>query len=510
MAMQNNVEKILVGILVFGNLFSKADIALHQENARKFRQPLFGYLIQYHLLEPKLWSSLCNCYFQVQERDIALTEKFPYFPFLEILQDYFCLPLFFDEVECHLIVADPAIIEHAKKISLLINKKIVFNWVRYDFLLRYYCDYLNSRIYFDEKIEAKSLVSHILSDAIHRDASDIHIEPNLSFFRIRFRINGSLEEISKFPMTKLDGVVSCLKVIAELDIATKRTPQDGRFSFKTPLGFVKNCRISTCPVLYGEKLVIRLLNHELQKTSLEGLGLLETQASLIFESLHKPQGMILVTGPTGCGKTITLYTFLSIINGIFRNIVSLENPIEMEIQGVNQIQVNEKNGLTFSYLLRTILRQDPDIIMIGEIRDNETAAMAVRAAETGHLVLATLHTNGAVEALQRLRHMGIDTLSLATTLTLVIAQRLVRKCCDYCAGLSCVYCVRGFSGRQGIFELLPITKVIREAILSDANQYEIADLNRKKGNQTLTEIGMMLVASKVTTQAEINKMLVSM
>ena len=295
--------------------------------------------------------------------------------------------------------------------------------------------------------------------------------------------------------------------MANLDISEKRLPQDGRFTFKANGQKLFDCRISTCPTLFGEKLVVRILNAENFVLTIEQLGLGKKQQELFGKAIQSPQGMILVTGPTGSGKTITLYTALSILNAASKNISTAEDPVEINLYGVNQVEVNSKICLGFDKVLRAFLRQDPNVIMIGELRDLDTAKIAIQAAQTGHLVLSTLHTNSACESVTRLLSLGISSYDLATTITLIVAQRLVRKLCTRCNLIGCEHCKNGYKGRLGVFEVLPITKSISEMIMQNCSSIEIEKQARSEGMQTLREIALAYVSAGLTTLSEVNRVI---
>jgi type IV pilus assembly protein PilB len=322
-------------------------------------------------------------------------------------------------------------------------------------------------------------VDNILKHAIQQSASDIHIEPYEHNCRIRYRQDGLLRETAEIPTQLALRIITRLKVLAKLDISERRLPQDGRFQFQQ-----HDIRINICPTLFGEKIVLRLLNSSHLIHKISNLGLADSQLNLFLETISQPQGLILVTGPTGSGKTVTLYSALDYLNSEEKNISTVEDPIEIQLHGINQVNIHPKIGLQFSTVLRTLLRQDPDIIMIGEIRDLETAEIAIQAAQTGHLVFSTLHTNSAADAINRLNAMGIAEYNIKNSLSLIIAQRLIRKLCSYCKqpksyseetlntmgfsgpytslhfyqAVGCQHCLQGYHGRTGIYELLPILK----------------------------------------------------
>lgn len=298
------------------------------------------------------------------------------------------------------------------------------------------------------------LLDGLFKACLTQNASDIHIEPRKQNLAIRLRIDGVLHPYKSLPQSLGLRVISRLKLLAKLDISEQRLPQDGQFSFKTQLAETLDFRLSTLPTHYGEKLVLRLQKNKPTRFDFSELGFSDRQKETLLSALKQPQGLILVTGPTGSGKSITLYSALSYLNRAEKHILTAEDPIEMEIDGLVQTQVNLGLKLDFSQLLRTFLRQDPDIIMLGEIRDEESAKIALRAAQTGHLVLSTLHTNDAPSALERLKQLGIQEYEIQSSLLLVIAQRLVRKCCTRCGGKSCEACYQGYKGRIGVFQLL--------------------------------------------------------
>ena len=314
-----------------------------------------------------------------------------------------------------------------------------------------------------------NITNELMHSAIDQHASDIHIEPFSSNINIRIRIDGLLHTKCQLPSHLADAINSRFKILSKLDITERRLPQDGRFEFQYKQNKF-DCRLSSCPTLYGEKIVIRLLNTHNTLLDIKELGLLPTQLSILENTLTQPQGLILVTGPTGNGKTQTLYSLLQSLNQQHRNIISIEDPIEIQLHHINQVAVNYKIGLDFSTLLRTLLRQDPDIIMVGEIRDHETADMVIRAAHTGHLVLATLHTRNAKETINRLTNIGIRQHDIDTTLKLIMNQRLIRKICIHCNKKGCEHCYSGYQGRTGVFELVPTDNALS---LWDAAQQKV-------------------------------------
>jgi type IV pilus assembly protein PilB len=376
-------------------------------------------------------------------------------------------------------------------------------------------------------------VNKVMLDAIKRGASDIHFEPYEKFYRIRLRQDGVLAEIAKPPVALALKVAARLKVMARLDIAERRVPQDGRIKMKLSRNRAIDFRVNTCPTLYGEKVVCRLLDPSSAQLGIDALGYEEFQKNLYLKNLNKPYGMILVTGPTGSGKTVSLYTGLNILNTADRNISTAEDPAEINLPGVNQVNVNPKVGLTFASALRAFLRQDPDVIMVGEIRDLETAEIAIKAAQTGHLVLSTLHTNDAPKTLTRMVDMGVKPYAIASTVSLIIAQRLARRLCSNCkepidvpgeallkegftqadidAGISvyaakgCNQCTSGYKGRVGIYQVMPVTETIGRIIMEDGNAMQIADQAKADGIPDLRMSGLRKVKDGVTSLEEINR-----
>src|SRR5712675_596576 len=378
------------------------------------------------------------------------------------------------------------------------------------------------------------LVNLILTDAVKRGASDIHIEPYEKEFRVRFRIDGVLQAIMSPPMKLKDAITSRLKIMAKLDISEKRLPQDGRIMLKMNIGGRKkqlDFRVSTLPTLWGEKIVLRLLDKENLRLDMTKLGF-EAESLVKFEkAILKPYGMVLVTGPTGSGKTNTLYSSISRLNQPDTNIMTAEDPVEFQLGGVNQVQMKEQIGLNFAAALRSFLRQDPNIILVGEIRDFETAEIAIKAALTGHLVLSTLHTNGAPETITRLMNMGIEPFLVATSVHLICAQRLVRRICEECAetvdvpvqtlieegftpeeaktikiqkGKGCTTCnSTGYKGRCGLYEVMEVDDEIRELVLVGASSLELKKKAIERGMITLRRSGLIKVAAGVTTLEEV-------
>ncbi len=375
-------------------------------------------------------------------------------------------------------------------------------------------------------------VNKILLDSIKKGVSDIHLEPFEKKFRIRFRADGILSEVASPPIGISNRIISRLKVMSKMDIAERRVPQDGRIKMQISKNRAIDFRVNTCPTLFGEKVVMRILDPTSAQIGIEKLGFEEIQQKYFLEAIHKPYGMVLVTGPTGSGKTVSLYTGLNILNSIERNISTAEDPVEITVEGINQVNVNPKAGLTFAEALRAFLRQDPDIIMVGEIRDLETASIAVKAAQTGHLVLSTLHTNDAPQTINRLVQMGIEPFNIVSAVVLIMAQRLARRLCEHCkkevdypeniwlaAGfkqedigsfkmyepVGCEHCNNGYKGRVGIYQVLPISEKMRALILRGGNAMEMADLAKSEGINDLRASGLLKIRQGITSLEEIDR-----
>jgi type IV pilus assembly protein PilB len=376
-------------------------------------------------------------------------------------------------------------------------------------------------------------VNKVLLDAIKRGASDVHFEPYEKIFRVRTRLDGVLSEVAQPPVALANKVCARLKVMSRMDIAERRVPQDGRIKMRLSKNRAIDFRVNTCPTLFGEKIVLRILDPSSAKLGIDALGYEDEQKSLYQKHLDKPYGMILVTGPTGSGKTVSLYTGLNILNTEDRNISTAEDPAEINLPGINQVNVNPKVGLTFASSLKAFLRQDPDVIMVGEIRDLETAEIAIKAAQSGHLVLSTLHTNDAPRTLTRLVDLGLESYAIATSVSLIIAQRLARKLCDGCKevqdiprealaqegfteedledGLTvfgpvgCKSCNDGYKGRVGIFQVMEVSEAMGRIIMEGGNALQIADQANAEGVIDLRRAGLNKVKDGTTSLVEINR-----
>jgi type IV pilus assembly protein PilB len=378
-------------------------------------------------------------------------------------------------------------------------------------------------------------INGILANAIKSGASDIHFEPYEKRYRVRMRVDGILHEMKGAPIALGGRIAARLKVLSRLNIAERRVPQDGRMRLKLSKSKAIDFRVNTCPTLFGEKIVLRILDPTSAQLGIDALGYEEDQKALFMEYMHKPYGMVLVTGPTGSGKTVSLYTALNILNTDDRNISTAEDPAEISLAGINQVNMNPTIGLTFSECLRAFLRQDPDIIMVGEIRDLETAEIAIKAAQTGHMVFSTLHTNDAPQTLTRLANMGVPAFNIASAVSLIIAQRLARRLCNNCkeaedlprevlaeegftdeqinAGMTvfravgCDSCTGGYKGRVGIYQVMPVSPAMGRIIMDGGNSMQLADQADKEGIDDLRKSGLKKVAAGLTSLEEINRVI---
>ncbi|MES9832214.1 MAG: type IV-A pilus assembly ATPase PilB [Candidatus Thiodiazotropha sp. LLP2] len=376
-------------------------------------------------------------------------------------------------------------------------------------------------------------INKVLLDAINQGVSDIHFEPYEYTYRIRYRQDGMLHEVANPPSNLANRLSSRIKVMSRMNIAEKRVPQDGRIKMKLSKSRAIDFRVNTCPTLYGEKIVLRILDPTSAQLGIEALGFEEEQRTDFLKAIGKPYGMILVTGPTGSGKTVSLYTALNLLNKSEVNISTAEDPVEIQVPGINQVNTNVKTGLTFAEALRAFLRQDPDIVMVGEIRDLETAEIAVKAAQTGHLVLSTLHTNDAPQTLTRLANMGIPPFNIASSVMLIMAQRLARRLCEHCKApddvprealleegfaeadidtgfvtykpVGCDLCTSGYKGRVGIFQVMPVSEKMGKIIMEGGTSIQLEDQAEKEGVYNLRRSGLRKVMQGVTSLQELNR-----
>ncbi len=480
----------------------------------------------------------------------------------KICRDYQLLPLAKRSNAMVIATADPSNLEAAEKIKFATQLSVEWVVVEFDKLVainagrfsegseQFSAEFLTSD--FDDKtleFEGDTKISDteqeseiddapivrflrkMLFDAFAMGASDLHFEPYEFSYRVRFRIDGELREIAAPPIGIKEKLAARIKVISRIDISEKRLPQDGRMKMKMSAKKVVDFRVSTLPTLFGEKIVIRILDPSSAQMGIEALGYEELEKARLLKAIHRPYGMVLATGPTGSGKTVSLYTCLNILNQPGVNIATAEDPSEINLPGVNQVNVNEKAGLTFAVALRSFLRQDPDIIMVGEIRDLETADIAIKAAQTGHMVMSTLHTNDAPSTITRLRNMGVAPFNIASSVVLVTAQRLARRLCTKCkeeanlpqqslldAGytlsdldgswkpfrpVGCNSCSNGYKGRVGIYQVMPVSEEIQRIILRDGSAIDIAEQAEREGVRSLRNAGLHKVRLGLTSIEEV-------
>lgn len=549
----------------------EAEVALKAtEDARKAAIPLVSYLVQKGLTDAKAIATSAAEEFGVPLMDLSVfdIESIPKGLVKEqLIKQHNALPLVRRGVRLFVAVSDPTNLQALDEIKFQTGVNTEPVLVEEDKLSALIDKFLNAQEddglgdldgddledldmeSFDEADTAEEdeaglsiddtpivrFVNKMLLDAIKTGASDIHFEPYEKTYRVRFRTDGLLHIVSNPPQNLGTRLAARLKVMSEMDISERRVPQDGRIKMKLSKTRAIDFRVNTLPTLWGEKVVLRILDPSSAKMGIEALGFESIQEKLFLDSLHQPQGMILVTGPTGSGKTVSLYTGINILNTAALNIATAEDPVEINLEGINQVNVNHKVGLDFSTALRSFLRQDPDVVMVGEIRDIETAEIAIKAAQTGHMVLSTLHTNSAAETLTRLRNMGVPSFNLATSVNLIIAQRLARRLCPECKEVidvpkeslleegftdediesgfdvyeassdGCDKCNGGFKGRVGIYEVVKITPALSHIIMEDGNSLELAAQAKKDGFNDLRRSGLMKVMQGVTSLAEANR-----
>jgi type IV pilus assembly protein PilB len=544
-----NTQGLLQQFITAG-LLSPEAAQLAYAAAEQHKVAFGQYLAQQQLVPARQVATLIAQYFQLPFLDLnhhvlvpesvsVLDEKF--------LRKHHIFPLNKTKQQLQIATTDPITPELLSEIQFHTRLTVQLVIVEYDKLNRTIETYLSRHQYAvmqefktlnsdtqKEDVPIIRFVEQVLLDAISKGASDIHFEPYAATYQIRIRRDGILHELTSPSPALGTRIAARLKVMSKLDISEKRLPQDGRFSFEVNTAQAKECRISSCPTLWGEKIVVRLLDSNKMTLNADELGFEPFQKQLFLDSIKRPQGMILVTGPTGSGKTVTLYTALNLLNTTEKNISTVEDPVEIQLPGINQVHVNPKIGLNFSTALRAFLRQDPDIIMVGEIRDYETAEIAIKAAQTGHLVLSTLHTNNAPETLTRLTNMGIAPFSLAGSVTLIIAQRLLRKLCNHCKQLTrlspamlfdagfaeaefaslniytatgCVHCMKGYYGRTAIYEMLPISEELVQAMLAQANTQTITQLAKQQNMQLLRTSALQKIKAGITSIEEMYRVL---
>lgn len=535
------------------------------ESSIKQKIPFVTALVEGHFIDPDVLSTACSHEFGIPFIDLDAFD-IQYIPNDLINQDlivhYHALPIFRRGNRLYIAISDPTNLKAVDEIKYQTNtstEAILVGEHKFNELIQKVqssssakslgsledvdledIDILNeddtetsSKISLGSDTEDAPIVrfiNKVILDAVNLGASDLHFEPYEKTYRIRFRRDGILYENATPPVSISNRFSARLKVMARLDISERRVPQDGRFKMRLSSNRSIDFRVSTCPTLFGEKVVMRVLDPSSAKLGIDALGYETAQKDLFMKAIHKPQGMVLVTGPTGSGKTVSLYTALNILNTNEVNISTCEDPVEINLPGINQVNVNVKAGLTFSAALRAFLRQDPDVIMVGEIRDLETAEIAVKAAQTGHMVLSTLHTNSASDTLTRMINMGIPAYNLATSVTLVIAQRLARLLCKHCKisaaipkkallelGFSsdeitnlqlfepkgCDKCKNGYKGRIGIYEVLYVTPEISNIIMAGGNAIDLYATAVKEGMWDLRKSGLNKVKQGLTSLEEL-------
>lgn len=551
--------------LVSDGFLQESDASSAQEAANRKRQPFVSYLVENQILDSRE-IALASCHefgvplFDLKAMDlesapIKLVDE-------RLIQQHHALPLFkrgtrlfvavsdptnfaaLDEIKFHTGITTDSILVEEDKLTDAINKLFDDMEASMSELLDEDLENLEIDAQDDhvgagdikesdlDEAPVVRFVNKVLVDAINKGASDIHIEPYEKTCRVRFRQDGVLHEITSPPIGLAVRIVARLKVMSRMDIAERRVPQDGRIRMHLSKNRAIDFRVNTCPTLYGEKIVLRILDASVAKMGIDSLGYEDHQKQLFIDAIHKPYGMVLVTGPTGSGKTVSLYTGLNILNTPDRNISTVEDPVEINVPGINQVNMNLKAGLTFATALRAFLRQDPDIIMVGEIRDLETAEIGIKAAQTGHLVLSTLHTNDAPQTMTRLVNMGVPAYNIAATVHLIIAQRLARRLCTNCkkptdipehalleAGFSgdeldsleiydpngCDQCTRGYKGRVGLYQVMPVSEEMGRIIMDGGNAMQIADQSTAEGVSDLRTSGLNKVRQGVTSLEEINR-----
>ncbi len=449
-----------------------------------------------------------------------------------------------DEIRFNTGLASEAILVEEHKLSKMIEKVLEAQETDMEDLLDADLDNLDISSGEEDKANDESnldvdeapvvrYINKILLDAINQGVSDIHFEPYEYTYRIRYRQDGMLREIANPPSNLANRLSSRIKVMSRMNIAEKRVPQDGRIKMQLSKKRAIDFRVNTCPTLYGEKIVLRILDPTSAQLGIEALGFEEAQQTAFLDAISKPYGMILVTGPTGSGKTVSLYTALNLLNKPEVNISTAEDPVEIQVAGINQVNMNIKTGLTFAEALRAFLRQDPDIVMVGEIRDLETAEIAVKAAQTGHLVLSTLHTNDAPQTLTRLANMGIPPFNIASSVLLIMAQRLARRLCENCKSpedlpkealleegfteeqidtgfttykpVGCELCAGGYKGRIGIFQVMPVSEKMGKIIMEGGTSLQLEEQARQDGIDNLRQSGLRKVMQGITSLQELNR-----
>jgi type IV pilus assembly protein PilB len=551
--------------LVLDNLLTEDDVIKHQGKAISSKLSFVSYLVTNNILDSRILANCASIGFgaplfdldamDIEVAPVSLVKE-------KLIRKHHALPLYkrgsrlfvaisdptnlqaLDEIKFHTGLNTEAVLVEEEKLTKTIEKALEAADTSMTEMFTDDVDLDNIEISDGEKEDEADqdagiddtpivrFVNKILLDAINKGASDIHLEPYEKKFRIRFRHDGMLSEVASPPTNLANRIISRLKVMSRMNIAEKRVPQDGRIVMALSKNRSIDFRVNTLPTLHGEKIVLRILDPTSAQIGIEALGFEEEQKKHFIEAINKPYGMVLVTGPTGSGKTVSLYTGLNMLNSPERNISTAEDPVEITVTGINQVNVNVKTGLTFAVALRAFLRQDPDIIMVGEIRDLETAEISVKAAQTGHMVLSTLHTNDAPQTLSRLAQMGVPAFNIASAVVLIMAQRLARRLCEHCKepvtlpkdalletgfsegelddltvyhAVGCDQCVNGYKGRVGIYQVMPISEEMGRLIMENRTSIELADQAKKEGVKDLRESGLNKIRSGITSIEEVDR-----
>ncbi len=553
----------LLQCIVKEGLLTAIEADTHSAKAKKSQTPLIRYLVNHQLVQAKAIANLAATEFGMPYFDLSAIDKslLPTNLVSEsLIMQHHALPLFkrgnklfialsdptnvkaLDDIKFHTRLNTETILVEEDKLVKTIEHFIEANDTSISDILD--ADLENIDLSDGEQQVAEDInsdvedapivryVNKILLDAIKKGASDIHLEPYEKYFRIRYRCDGMLYKVANPPQNISHRLISRIKVMSKMDIAERRVPQDGRIKMTLSRNKAIDFRVNSCPTLYGEKIVLRILDPTSAQLGIEKLGFEPEQNKMFLDAIKKPYGMILVTGPTGSGKTVSLYTGLNILNTTERNISTAEDPVEITVEGINQVNMNPKAGLTFAEALRAFLRQDPDIIMVGEIRDLETAEISVKAAQTGHLVLSTLHTNDAPQTLNRLLQMGIPAFNIVSSVLLIMAQRLARRLCERCKidsgypdktlqevgfndeeigsftvykAVGCDKCNDGYKGRVGIYQVMPISEQMRSCILEGCNAMQLGEQAALEGINDLRRSGLLKVMQGITSIEEIDR-----
>jgi len=566
-AKQNNALSAIGSLFVKDNLLSQEDVLTYQKLADNNHQSLQTFLIDNKLFSATTIASSIAHHFGIPLLDLDCIDKKSIPADIistELLKKHHAIPLFVKDSQLYVGIDNPSnhnsikeiqfytglnivpiIVESdklSKRLEALLDEKKISRFARHSVtqhtLISDNANKVstveNNEMSTAEDTSVITMVHNIILDAIQSGASDIHFEPYDKDYRVRYRKDGLLYEVANPPSSFLSTRIAArIKVMSKLDTSERRIPQDGRFSMSISAKRSVDLRVSTCPTASGEKIVLRILDAGFIKQDIDTLGFNSTQQSYLLDAISRSQGMILVTGPTGSGKTVTLYTALRLLNNPEINILTAEDPVEIKVPGINQTSINQKKGLTFSTALRSFLRQDPDVIMVGEIRDLETAELAIKASQTGHLVLSTLHTNSASETLARLLNMGIPLYNIVGSVSLIIAQRLVRRLCDYCKekdgnpnmkrlidfgfneievkhihvykAVGCMHCTKGYSGRIGLYEVMRMTVELNQLILNGGHAIELSELAKAQGMTTIHQSGLQKIKEGITTMEEISR-----